>query len=100
MRSGALVACTEGGIVPASLLEAEWAIGSAENIGGVVIVLPISLPKADRTNFERAALFEREATAARAGETPARLRSSSHRTLIELATVLLEPMSPRFDYLW
>jgi hypothetical protein len=99
MRFPSLTGCAKRGIVPAGLLKTQVAIRSTANVGGVVIILPIVLPKAHRTDFKATAFIESETVAARTSETPAGLRLSPHRTLVELLAVLFEPAPPRFNYL-
>src|SRR5689334_16225003 len=63
----ALDARAEAEEVDAALAQAD-AVRAAAALVGVVVVLPVVLPEADRTDLEAAALVQRRVTAARAGD--------------------------------
>lgn len=61
------VARTMGCEVAAAVEQAQPSVRSATYLGGVVIVLAVVLPEADRADLELPALIKGEVTAARAG---------------------------------
>jgi hypothetical protein len=62
-----LVASTQSAEVPSCFRKAQPAVGPASHSVSIVIVLPVILPKAHRTDLEVAALTERQKAAARTG---------------------------------
>lgn len=96
----ALIACTEGSVVPSRLVQAERTVRPASDERGVMIVLPVVLPEANRTDLEPATLVESEVAATRTCESPSRFRRSHDRTLVELPTVVVEPTPTSGQFLW
>jgi hypothetical protein len=71
----ALVACTERGVVLSCLAQGKGTIWPAAYHVGVLVVLPVVLPKADGTDFEAAALTQSQVTTTRTRESSPRFRT-------------------------
>ncbi len=90
-----LVACAEGSVVPACVVQAHRSIRTTPNPVGVMVVLAVVFPEADGTDLVSAPLVEREAPATRARVSNARLRAPHHGVRTEFSDVVLEPaLSP------
>ena len=85
---------TKRGIVLACLCQAERAIWATAYRISIVIVLAVVFPETHRANGEPAAFVVRQAAAARAGVTHARLRWLQHGICLELLHVGVEPAPP------
>src|SRR5262249_42087123 len=67
VRDSAPFAGSKGGEISPGLVEAQTSVRTAANLIGVMLVLTVVLPEADRTDLIHASLIEGEISAARAG---------------------------------
>jgi len=79
------IACPELTVVRASLGEVQHTVRAASNNLGIVIILPVVFPEADRADFESASRAQRLAEAA--GAT----KRQPGRLSIEPGHIVLEP---------
>jgi tRNA(fMet)-specific endonuclease VapC len=91
MLPGFLVTRAEAKIVPSSLIKTQGTIRTTSDPRGILVILPVVLPKADGTDLVSAALIESEMSAAWTGEPNAGLGSSDHRVRPELPDVVFKP---------
>ncbi len=91
MHLRTLIASTKGEVVSSLVLQAEGAIRPAASNRSVMVVLPVVLPEAHRTDLEVATPGESSVATARARETPSRLGITDDRILVQLPAVVIEP---------
>ena len=77
--------------VATGLLKTQRAVWATTNPLGVLIVLPIVLPKTDRTDLVSTPFVEREAVTARACKTDSGLGRTHDRIGGEFAAVVFKP---------
>lgn len=94
MLTGFLVTRAEGSGVLSSLIETQGTIRTTSHARGILVILPVVLPKADRTGLVAAAVLESEMSAAWAGEPNPGLGPSNHGVRTEFPNVFLKPPLP------